>query len=171
MVSLNQLLDEIETTPVSIGFLKKVVGEDVRVLHYKELRKYSRSALFKGKKAVICLIPHRKLKKGHFVCLVPEAKGISYFSSLGMSPEQELTKLGDEPTLMSELLGKTFTYNRVKLQNSSSYSVNTCGAFVFARAKLSRMKNREFVDIFKRQLVAQSPDDIVSALVLLSFAS
>ena len=84
MVRLLSLLNTIERTPVSISFLKNIVDNDVRVIHYQELSKFNRDKLFSGKKAVIVLIPHRKIKKGHFICLLPKKKGIEYFSSLGM---------------------------------------------------------------------------------------
>ena len=168
MVKLARLIRTIEHTPVSIGFLKKIVGKGVAVLHYKQLKAYNRAQLFKSNRAVIVLIPHRKLKKGHFICLLPKPKGIEYFSSLGMSPSEELVKLGGEDNYMSRILGKTFIYNRTRLQNMSDYSVNTCGAFVFARAKFHKLKQREFLQLFTR-LDLQNPDDIVSALVLLSF--
>ena len=167
MVKLTSLLQTIERTPVSIGFLKNIVDSKIRILHYKELNQFTRQELFKNKNAVIVLIPHRKLKKGHFVCLLPKAKGIEYFSSLGMSPSEELTKLGED-NFMSRILGKTFIYNRVRLQNMSNYSVNTCGAFVFARAKFYKLKQREFVQLF-HSISLNNADDIVAIMVLLSF--
>ena len=168
MVRLESLLNTIERTPVSVKFLKSIVPKNVAVMHYQELRNHNRTSLFKTRVAVIVLIPHKTLKKGHYVCLVPHRKSIEYFSSLGMGPDQELVKLQHEENFMSSILGKNYTYNRSKLQNQSNYSVNTCGAFVFARARFFKYKLRDFLDLF-RSISMQSPDDIVSCLVLLNF--
>ena len=168
MVRLESLIRTIEKTPVSVKFLKSIVGEKVRVLHYHELQKYNRTTLFNNIDAVICLIPHKTLKKGHYICMLPKKQHISYFSSLGMSPTQELIKLKHEENLITSILGTRFVYNRSRLQNSVNYSINTCGAFVFARAKFHKLRNREFLELF-RGISLQTPDDLVACLVLLSF--
>lgn len=167
-MKLESLIRTIERTAVSVRFLKSIVPANIKVLHYQELQKFNRTSLFKDTDAVICLIPHKSLKKGHYICLLPKNGHISYFSSLGMGPSQELVKLKHEENLMSSILGKRFVYNRTRLQNQNNYSINTCGAFVFVRAKFHKLKNREFVELF-RSISLQSPDDIVACLVLLSF--
>ena len=86
MVKLRTLLETIETTPVNIGFLKKRVSKTVSVLAYEQLKNKHRSTLFKGKTAVIVLIPKKGSKRGHFICLVPRPT----HSSLGNNFETEL---------------------------------------------------------------------------------
>ena len=169
MVKLRSLLESIETTPVSIGFLKKRVPKTVSVLAHTQLKGKHRSEIFKGKTAVIVLVPKKGSKRGHYICLVPRPNHIEYFSSLGGSPEQEFAKLGESLEIFRKLLGKNFIYNRTKLQ-SGAYSVNTCGAWVLARARLAHLKLREFVGIFNR-ISLQSADDVVSTLVLLDFVN
>ena len=168
MVKLESLIKTIERTPVSVGFLKSIVPHNVKVMHYKELQKYNRSSLFLNNDAVIVLIPHAKMKKGHYICLLPKRRHISYFSSLGMGPSEELVKLKHEENLMSSILGKNYVYNRSRLQNQSNYSINTCGAFVLVRAKFHKLKNREFLEMFRR-ISLQTPDHIVAMLAILSF--
>ena len=167
MVKLRALLERVETTPVTIGFLKKRVPSTVAVLAYTQLRGKHRTALFKGKTAIIVLIPKSGSKRGHFICLVPRPGHIEYFSSLGNSFETELAKLGEHLDLFRTLLGKDFIYNRVTLQ-SGKYNINTCGAWVLARAKLAHLKLRDFLQLFGR-VSLQNPDDIVSTMVLLDF--
>ena len=169
MVNLRTLLETIETTPVSIGFLKKRLPKTVDVLAHQQLKGKHRSNVFKGKTAVIVLVPKTGSKRGHYICLIPRPDHIEYFSSLGGSPESEFAKLGEPLNLFRELLGKNFIYNRVKLQ-SGTYNVNTCGAWVLARAKLAHMKLREFTQLF-RKISLQNSDDIVSMLVLLDFVN
>jgi len=168
MVKLESLIGTIERTAVSVGFLKSIVPKKTKVLHYQELKKFNRTTLFKDTDAVICLIPHKALKKGHYICMLPKKGHICYFSSLGMGPSQELVKLEHEENLMSSILGKRFVYNRTRLQNQANYNINTCGAFVFVRAKFHKLKNREFIELF-RNISLQNPDDIVACLALVSF--
>ena len=59
MVKLKSLIEQIESTPVSIGFLKKRVPEKVAVYAYQQLKGKSRSELFKKNKALIVLIPKK----------------------------------------------------------------------------------------------------------------
>ena len=169
MVALKTLLESIETTPVSIGFLKKRVPKTVSVLAHTQLSGKHRSEIFKGKTAVIVLVPKKGSKRGHYVCLVPRPNHIEYFSSLGGSPEAEFAKLGKPLEIFRNLLGKNFIYNRTKLQ-SGAYNVNTCGAWVLARARLAHLKLRDFTGLFNR-ISLQNPDDVVSALVLLDFVN
>ena len=167
MVKLRTLLETIETTPVNIGFLKKRVSKTVSVLAYEQLKGQHRSKLFKGKTAVIVLIPKKGSKRGHFICLVPRPRHIEYFSSLGNNFETELAQLDEHVNLFRTLLGKNYIYNKVKLQ-SGRYNINTCAAWVLARARLAHLKLRGFQEIFGR-ISLQNPDDIVSMLVLLDF--
>jgi len=167
MVSLTSLLEEIEKTPVTIGFLKKRTPKTVEVYAHQQLKGKHRAAIFKGKTAVIVLVPKKGSKRGHFICLVPRPNHIEYFSSLGGSFESEFAELGEPLELFRELLGKNYIYNRVKLQ-SGKYNINSCGAWVLCRAKLASMKLRDFVGLFKRTSL-HNADDVVSALVLLDF--
>jgi hypothetical protein len=105
---------------------------------------------------------------GHFVALLPRRHHIEYFSSLGNSWERELDLLSEPHTIFKELLGKSFIYNRTKLQ-SGSYKVEDCSAWVLARVFLSKLKLREFVQLFQRTVSLSGSDDIVAVLTLLLF--
>jgi len=164
MVKLTSLIQDIESTPVSIKFLKDRVGDDIAVFDYKELGGYTRSSLFKKYKAVIVLIPHKKLRKGHFICILPKKNKVEYFSSLGMSPHQELVKLKQEENFMTNILGTNFEYNRKALQNQADYSVNTCGAFVYLRTMFMDLPLRGFQQLFA-PVRLDNADEIAAALV------
>ena len=170
MVSLSSLIETIKTTPVSIKFLRDRVPDKVDVVVYQALKDKHRSSVFKGKRAVVVLIPKKGSKMGHFIVLIPKPSHIEYFSSLGGSFTEELDKLHESTEIFKNLLGKNFIYNRVKLQ-SGAYKIEDCAAFVLARVFLSKLKQREFVGLFQRRLSLQSPDDIVSGLVLLHFVN
>ena len=106
MVKLEQLLNTVKTSPVSIGFLKTRVPDKVDVINYVRLKGRHRSEVFKGKRAVIVLIPKKGTKSGHFICLIPRKSHIEYFSSLGGSPTEELQKLHESLDIFENLLGK-----------------------------------------------------------------
>ena len=169
MVALAKLLRTIESTPVTIGFLKKRVPPTVDVFAYQQLKGKHRSQLFKGKTAVIVLIPKKGSKRGHLICMVPRRNHVEYFSSLGNSFESELAQLNESLDLFRNLVGKNYIYNRVKLQ-SGKYNINSCGAWVLCRAKLAHLKLRDFQQLFSR-VHLNNPDDVVSALVLLDFVN
>ena len=168
MVKLATLLENIERTPVSVAFLKKRVPDNVSVVSYESLKGKHRSEVFRGKRAVICLIPKKGSKMGHFVALLPRRHHIEYFSSLGNSWERELDLLSEPHKIFKELFGKSFIYNRAKLQ-SGSYKVEDCAAWVLARVFLSKLKLREFVQLFQRTVSLSGSDDIVAVLTLLLF--
>ena len=99
--------------------------------------------------------------------MVPRPTHIEYFSSLGNNFETELAQLDEHVNLFRTLLGKNYIYNKVKLQ-SGRYNINTCGAWVLARARLAHLKLRGFQELFGR-ISLQNPDDVVSMLALLDF--
>jgi hypothetical protein len=168
MVKLTSLLETIKATPVSIGFLRKRVPKDVDVIPYSNLKGKHRSEVFKGKRALIVLIPKKDSKMGHFIVLLPRRHHIEYFSSLGNSPQRELDLLGEPKKIFEELLGKNFIYNKTKLQ-SGNYRIEDCAAWVLARIYLSKLKLREFVQLFLRNVQLSDPDTIVACLSVLLF--
>ena len=161
MVTLTHLLETIESTPVSIGFLKKRVPKTVSVLAYQQLEGKHRSQLFKGKTAIIVLVPKKDSKMGHLICLIPRRNHIEYFSSLGNSFESEAKMLGVNPHIIQNIVGNDYIYNRVKLQKAK-YTIQDCAVFVLLRLKFHKMKLREFTQLFSRKIILESSDDIAS---------
>ena len=171
MVKLSSLIGSIKNTPVGIDFLKKRVPQNVEVVKYQSLKGKSKAEIFRGKNAVIVLIPKRGQKIGHFICLLPRSRHnhTEYFSSLGNSWETELALLQEPTKIFRDLLGKKYIYNRVKLQNDQNYKIQDCAAFVLCRAFFHDLKLREFVSIFQESVTLQNADDIASVLSILSF--
>ena len=170
-VTLRELVTDIETTKASVDFLRKRIPDTVKIELYQNLKGKSRTQIFKGLSGLIVLIPKKGTKSGHYVALIPRKNHIEYFSSLGGSMESELNELNEPLNIMRNILGKQYKYNRVQLQKQSNYSINTCGAWVLARVILAKLKQREFVQLFRKGIVLRSPDDTVSLMNLLLFAS
>ena len=168
MVSLRTLMSTVKQTAVSVRFLKDRVPQGVDVYAYPQLKGKHRSEVFKGKRAVIVLIPKRGSPMGHFICLIPKNSHIEYFSSLGNSWTAELAALKEPTEIFQQLLGKNFIYNKTPLQ-SGAYSINSCAAWVLCRAFLHKLKLREFVTLFTGKVTLQSSDDIVAIMSVLLF--
>ena len=170
-VTLRALVSDIESTKASIAFLRKRVPSTVKIVLYQNLKGKTRTQIFKGLTGLIVLVPKKGTKSGHYVALIPRKNHIEYFSSLGGSMESELNQLDEPLNIMRNILGQGYKYNRVQLQRQSKYSINTCGAWVLARTTLAKLKQREFVQLFRTGISLRSPDDTVSLMCLLPFAT
>jgi hypothetical protein len=168
MVTLQKLIQRMETSAVSVKTMKELMPDGVDVLVYEQLKGKQRKQLFTNKRGIVVLIPKEGTKTGHFIALLPRKNHIEYFSSLGNSFESELKMLKQKQTYFHTLLGSDYIYNRVKLQ-SGDYSIKTCAQYVFARMILYKLKLREFVEIFKRNVDLETPDEIVSLMSVLHF--
>lgn len=164
---MDALLEQIQETPVSIGFLKRRVPPGVTVIALRQLKGKSRAQLFSRRKPVVVLIPKKGERIGHFIVLIPRERTIEYFSSLGNSPQSELAALREPRDEMMRILGSNPVYNRTKLQGGA-YSVNDCAAWVLARVILWKLKLRDFISLFRRK-VLRGPDELVAVLTLLHF--
>ena len=171
MVTLNSLVRELEELPASVAVMKRLLppSSGFAVLVYEQLKGVTRQQLFKNRKGVAVLIPREGTKTGHWIALLPRRNHLEYFSPLGNDFRTELKQLGRTETHFDRLAGKSFIYNRTKLQ-SGAYNIKTCAQFVFARLTLYKLKLREFVTLFRR-VHLESPDELVSLLCLLPFSS
>jgi hypothetical protein len=114
-------------------------------------------------------IPNQNGPVGHFVLLSARDRYISYFSSLGGSPVSDAKRLGQDQTIMTQILGKHFTYNSKALQ-SSNQTIQDCAPWIIARAYLNHLKLADFQKLFSHTVHLQTPDDIVVFLAILLFS-
>ena len=156
------IIRQLETHPMDIREVRKYLPSHSRAVLYETLK----FPVFANHKCVIVLYESRKLKQGHYVALINRGNRVEYFSSLGMPPRDELTKLklGVSPKFQ-KLLKNNFSYNRTALQNQSDYKINTCGWFCIARCLLHDLPIAEFVQLFKSR--TRSPDEIIGKMCLL----
>ena len=103
---------------------------------------------------------------GHFVVLLKRPKSIEYFSSLGGSPDAEMSKLGQDKDTMKRLLGQNYVYNSKSLQSKST-TIHDCALWCLARVHLHEMKLAQFQKMFTRSLHLRTPDDVVSMMCVL----
>ena len=159
------ILLELETHPMDIREVRKYLPHHSKAVLYKTLSN-SKEYLFKNHKCVIVLYESRKLKQGHYVALINRGDHVAYFSSLGLPPRDELTKLklGESPKFQ-KVLKSNYSYNKTALQNISDYKINTCGWFCIARCLLHKLPIAKFVKLFKTRNA--SPDEMIARMSLL----
>ena len=169
MVKIQSLLDRMKATPVDITILKSKLPPRCTILEYKDLSNKHRSQLFQEFDCVVVFIPDANNKVGHFVMLSARDRHISYFSSLGGSPTSELKRLGQDDSVMMNILGKHFTYNSKALQ-SSAKNIQDCAPWIICRAYLNHLKLNDFQSLFSHSIHLQTPDDMVTFMTLLHFS-
>ena len=161
------MLQNIISQPLGMEKLRSLLPKQSKVVLYESLRNSQRSEVFKNLDSLVVLYETKinNKKQGHYVCLIPRAHSIEYFSSLGRSPADEMNALHQDPTVFRKLLGKGFTYNRKKLQ-LDTYTVEDCGVWCIARAILHKSKLSPFLRLFTpRQL--SSSDEVLAVMSLL----
>lgn len=147
------LIGVLETKKLDITDVRKILQGHATVVLYKTLS--HTQDVFKTHDCVVVLYESSigGRKQGHYVVLLKVGGSVTYFSSLGKSPQDELKllKLNETPKF-AKILGKKYTYNRTALQNKSDYTVNTCGLWAIARCLLHDLDNSRFVRLFRSPL-------------------
>jgi hypothetical protein len=161
--------NEIISGELGIKRLSTMLPEGSKAVLYDSLAKDTRprQLIFKNINSLVVLYESTidGKRQGHFVCLIPRGHSISYFSSLGRSPSDEMDALHITKNAIRRVLGSNFTYNRAKLQKDT-YTVNDCGYWVIARAILFDMKLRDFQKLFRPKSI-RSSDEMLSIMSLL----
>ena len=160
---------EIVSGELGIKRLNAMLPQGSKAVLYDSLvkDKRPRQTIFKNVNSLIVLYESHidGSRQGHFVCLIPRGHSISYFSSLGRSPTDEMNALHVTKDAIRRVLGSNFTYNRVKLQKNT-YNVNDCGYWVLARAILFEKRLRDFQKLFRPKSI-RSSDEMLSTMSLL----
>ena len=166
-------LKTVKDYPLSDGDIRRILGEDIKIITYPMLKSMSSaSQMFDSKGRCILLFLTSSPTEGHWCCLLNKADGIHFFDPYGDKPEEQLENIpqnrlemmDESQPYLSTLLkgsGKPVFYNTHAFQKTAS-SVNTCGRHCVARclyAPYSLQKYKKIVDSSK-----MSPDDFVSGL-------
>lgn len=160
---------EIISGELGIKRLSEMLPAKSKAILYDTLvkDKRPRQEIFRNLNSLIILYESTidNKRQGHFVCLIPRGHSISYFSSLGRSPTDEMNALHVTKNAIRRVLGSNFTYNRTKLQKNT-YDVNDCGYWVLARAILFDTRLRDFQKLFRPRSI-RSSDEMLSTMALL----
>ena len=174
-MSLQRLIKRGIDTPVDYSFIKRVVGNTVKIRmvdHEKDLpHRPTLQQVFKGAQAVAILLHviMGKTKIGHWICMI-QARGkqkISIFDSLGLGVYKLYNYTKEEPKLLFALRGRKWENSTVQLQRFGTH-YRECGAFVSVRLKFYRLSNAAFVRLIRSYNKAK-PDETVVLLTLLHY--
>jgi len=164
--------------PLSSEDIKRHLGQDVKVIAYPELSKYSDIRKVLGKRGKAVVLYETKHNYGHWVGLHKSPKGgIEVFDSYGFVPDDELKyidtnfrKINNEmKPHLSHLLyasGLPVEYNNYKFQKMAK-DVNTCGRHVVLRLQNGHMNIDQYYKALKgiQKKTGVSPDELVSYLI------
>jgi hypothetical protein len=158
---------------LSDGDIRKLLGDDIRILTYPEL-KHMRSIdeCFDSKGRCILLFLTTSPTEGHWCCMLRKKKGIEFFDPYGDPPEAQkkgisggrLAELDVRQPYLTQLMrgsGKPVYYNTYDFQRDKS-SVNTCGRHCVVRCLYSPYSLEKYEKIIKKS--GMTPDEFVSGV-------
>jgi hypothetical protein len=166
-------MGKIKSYPLSDEDIRKILGDDIKIITYPELGKMEDiSQAFDRKGRCILLYLTADDHSGHWVCMLNKGGTIEYFDPYGEAPEEALSsvpqsklqELDEGSPYLTQLLrasGKKVSYNHYAFQKDKA-DVNTCGRHSVVRclyAPYSVGKYKKVMDS-----TGMTPDDFVSAL-------
>ena len=168
-MDLKNAISTIKSLPIGLREIDNLLPPRCATIQYKNLTR-PRAQLFKNNDAYVVRIPNQSNKVGHFVVLLAKRNHIEFFSPTGGSIASEFNRLGQDPSLLNQVVGKHFIHNSKALQ-SNKQSIQDCACWCLARCYLKHLKLREFQGLFNKSVNLQSSDDIVSLMCLLLLGS
>jgi hypothetical protein len=130
-------IKEIEHEPMDDGDLRYYLGDNLRLLTYRELNNYNtiEDLLPDNKSHVIILYPVISEVNGHY-CTIYRLNDVIYYScSYGMKVDAPLSfndKYKDTPKKLSQLLNKSYFpvyFNTICFQDKKDSKIATCGSY------------------------------------------
>jgi len=132
------LLKREELTPLSDSDIKKILGENTKILEYKDLLNYNdiNKILTKDKDYLI-LLYELKASSGHWTAILKYDNMFEHFDPYGIKPDGELkwisaaarSKLHEEYPYLAKLLNDSdmdVIYNHTRFQSYKPI-ISTCG--------------------------------------------
>ena len=183
MKKFKTLLDKVnflQTQSTTFDELKYCLHDDVQIIHYEDLNKFSTiEQLFQNSLNVILFFPVEDQFNGHYTCMMfhPDINTISYFCSYGLSPMRNiimsnyLKKFNEQTLRLLPNLILNFTKTSGKfLINSYQYQEKKNSISVCGQHCCFRIMNRNIIDPTEFQhffkLYNLTPDQIVSLVFM-----
>jgi len=166
-------LSEVKDYPLSDTDIKKILGDDIKILTYPQLKNMrSIDECFDKQGRCILLFLTSSPTEGHWCCMLNKKKGIEFFDPYGEAPEEQkddvprsqLEALDESQPYLTALMrasGRPVFYNTHKFQKDSS-SINTCGRHCVVRCLYAPYSIAKYASVIKKS--GLSPDDFVSGL-------
>ena len=166
-------LGRIKSYALSDADIRKILGNDIKIITYPDLGNMSSiNEAFDKKGRCIMLYLTENDSTGHWVCMLNKSSGIEFFDPYGDPPEKALESvseenkeaLGEDEPLLTRLLrasGKKVYYNSYPFQKDKA-DVNTCGRHSVVRCLYAPYTLQKYKSIMDS--TGMTPDDFVSAL-------
>jgi len=166
-------LGRIKSYPLSDTDIRKILGQDIKIITYPDLGDMSSiDEAFDGKGRCIMLYLTENDTTGHWVCMLHKGNTIEFFDPYGEAPEKALETvpeenreaLGEDEPLLTRLLkasGKKVYYNTYPFQKDKA-DVNTCGRHSVVRCLYAPYTLKKYKAVMDSS--GMTPDNFVSAL-------
>jgi hypothetical protein len=153
---------------VSSNDLKNILGDDLKIINFSDLRNYKNIYDLLPKKKDYCIIFYTDDMKngvmiGHWTCLLRYKNYFEFFDSYGLSVSQELKfistekrrRYGEETDYLEKLLEPVeHNYNHFDYQKWDD-NTTTCGRWVIIRIYLFNkgiIKQKDFHNYLKKKV-------------------
>lgn len=167
-------IKEVKEYPLGDDDIRKILGNDIKIWNYPQLKKLSNiEEMFDAKGRAILLYPNISPTAGHWTALLNKKEGIEAFDPYGDAPDTEqrggiskgrLEQMDIEKPFLTKLLrasGRPVYYNNHAFQ-SSSPSVATCGRHCVVRLLYAPYSLDKYGAIIKKS--GLTADNFVSGL-------
>jgi hypothetical protein len=166
-------LSEVKDYPLSDSDIRKILGDDIRIITYPQLKTMrSIDDCFDSQGRCILLFLTDSPTSGHWCCMLNKKKGIEFFDPYGEAPEEQkdgiprsqLEALDVSKPYLTSLLrasGRPVYYNTHPFQRESR-CINTCGRHCVVRCLYAPYTIQKYASIIKKS--GMPPDDFVSGL-------
>jgi hypothetical protein len=166
-------MQEIKSYPLSDDDIRKILGQDIKIITYPQLAKMrSIDEAFDRKGRCIMLYLTEDAHSGHWVCMLKKGNSIEYFDPYGEAPEEalqdvpqsKLEQLNEAYPYLTRLMrgsGKKVTYNHHPFQQLKR-DINTCGRHAVVRCLYAPYPINKYKKVMDSS--GMTPDNFVSAL-------
>lgn len=170
---MQRLLRELKTKPLSGADIERICDGKVRVVVYRDLRRFRDIDELFGDVNAVALLYEMRPGYGHWVALTRRGKKVEFFDPYGYAPDEELKfvrpeyekKLGASTPVLSEMLYHSpyrLVFSNAQLQKRAR-GVASCGRHVAMRCVLADVPLEKYVKLVK-SAKGQNPDDVVTQL-------
>jgi hypothetical protein len=166
-------LGTIKSYPLSDSDIRKILGNDIKILTYADLAGLQNiNQAFDKKGRCILLYLTESNTAGHWVCMLNKGGTIEYFDPYGEPPnepletitEEQREEYGEDEPYLTNLMkasGKKVIYNTHGFQKDKQ-DINTCGRHSVVRCLYAPYSLKKYKSVMDSS--GMSPDNFVSAL-------
>jgi hypothetical protein len=163
-------MNEIQQYPLSDGDIRQLLGNDLPILTYPQLKQFRHiDQCFDKKGRCMILFLTNSATEGHWCCMIKKEKGIHFFDPYGDPPEEQkdgiprekLERLDQNHPYLTRLLRKSelpVYYNTYQYQKDGG-DVATCGRHCSVRLLYAPYSEDQYQSCIQKS--GMTPDQFV----------